>query len=211
MSYAVKEIFYTLQGEGANTGRPAVFCRFAGCNLWSGHEPDRASAVCRFCDTDFVGIDGPGGGRFASPEALAMAVAAAWPSSEAASRFVVCTGGEPLLQLDAALVAAAHARGIEIAIETNGTLEPPAGIDWICVSPKAKAPWRLRRGDELKLVYPQDGLVPDDLGEMSFRHFWLQPMDGPARAANTERAVRYCLAHPRWRLSLQTHKLIGIP
>jgi 7-carboxy-7-deazaguanine synthase len=187
-----------------------VFCRFAGCNLWSGREEDRAGATCDFCDTDFVGTDGAGGGKFESAAALADAIVRTWNGAPG-QPFVVFTGGEPLLQLDAALVAAVHARGAEIAVETNGTLEPPAGIDWICVSPKAKAPWRLRRGDELKLVYPQDGLVPDDLGEMSFRHFWLQPMDGPARAANTERAVRYCLAHPRWRLSLQTHKLIGIP
>ena len=230
MTYSVKELFKTLQGEGAQAGRAAVFCRFAGCNLWTGREEDRAGAVCTFCDTDFVGTDGDGGGKFDSAEALADAIVRTWNGVEsnigaypdrrtgdhfagicAGRPFVVFTGGEPLLQLDAALVAAAHARGIEIAIETNGTLEPPAGIDWICVSPKAKAPWALKRGDELKLVYPQEGLAPDDVGEVAFRHFWLQPMDGPARAANTERAVRYCLAHPRWRLSLQTHKLIGIP
>jgi 7-carboxy-7-deazaguanine synthase len=229
MTYSVKELFKTLQGEGAQAGRAAVFCRFAGCNLWTGREEDRAGAVCTFCDTDFVGTDGDGGGKFDSAEALADAIVRTWEHDLGACSyrrtgnhfagtcaapghpFVVFTGGEPLLQLDAALVAAAHARGIEIAIETNGTLEPPEGIDWICVSPKAKAPWTLRRGDELKLVYPQDGLAPDDVGDAAFRHFWLQPMDGPARAANTERAVRYCLAHPRWRLSLQTHKLIGIP
>ena len=210
MTYSVKELFKTLQGEGAQAGRAAVFCRFAGCNLWTGREEDRAGAVCTFCDTDFVGTDGEGGGKFDSAEALADAIVRTW--NDAPGRpFVVFTGGEPLLQLDAPLVAAAHARGIEIAIETNGTLEPPAGIDWICVSPKANAPWALRRGDELKLVYPQAGLDPDDVGDVVFRHFWLQPMDGPQRAANTERAVRYCLGHPRWRLSLQTHKLIGIP
>jgi 7-carboxy-7-deazaguanine synthase (Cx14CxxC type) len=211
MSYAVKEIFYTLQGEGANTGRPAVFCRFAGCNLWSGHEPDRATAACRFCDTDFVGIDGPGGGRFASPEALAKAVAAAWPSSEAASRFVVCTGGEPLLQLDAPLIDALHAEGFTIAIETNGTQPGLAGIDWVCVSPKAGAELVLKQGNELKLIYPQTGIDPESLQGLPFTHFFLQPMDGPDRLRNTQLAVQYCLEHPRWRLSLQTHKLLGIP
>lgn len=216
MAYAVKEIFYTLQGEGANTGRPAVFCRFAGCNLWSGREDDRAAAVCGFCDTDFVGTDGPGGGKFATAEALAAAVAAAWPArpggaTDAGRPLVVCTGGEPLLQLDRALVEALHRRGLEIALETNGTLEPPPGIDWICVSPKAGAELRLRRGDELKLVYPQPGAEPERFAELDFRYFFLQPMDGPAREANTEAALRYCLAHPRWRLSLQTHKLLGIP
>jgi len=211
MSYAVKEIFYTLQGEGANTGRPAVFCRFAGCNLWSGHEPDRATAVCRFCDTDFVGIDGPGGGRFASPEALAKAVAAAWPSREAASRFVVCTGGEPLLQLDAPLIDALHAEGFTIAIETNGTQPGLDGIDWVCVSPKAGADLVLRQGNELKLIYPQAGIDPESLQGLPFTHFFLQPMDGPDRLRNTQLAVQYCLEHPRWRLSLQTHKLLGIP
>ena len=211
MSYAVKEFFYTLQGEGANTGRPAVFCRFAGCNLWSGHEPDRATAVCRFCDTDFVGIDGPGGGRFASPEALAKAVAAAWPSSEAASRFVVCTGGEPLLQLDAPLIDALHAEGFTIAIETNGTQPGLDGIDWVCVSPKAGAELVLRQGHELKLIYPQAGIDPESLQGLPFTHFFLQPMDGPDRLRNTRLAVQYCLEHPRWRLSLQTHKLLGIP
>jgi 7-carboxy-7-deazaguanine synthase (Cx14CxxC type) len=211
MSYAVKEIFYTLQGEGANTGRPAVFCRFAGCNLWSGHEPDRATAVCRFCDTDFVGIDGAGGGRFASPEALAKAVAAAWPSSAAASRFVVCTGGEPLLQLDAPLIESLHAEGFTIAIETNGTQPGLDGIDWVCVSPKAGAELVLRQGNELKLIYPQAGIDPESLQGLPFTHFFLQPMDGPDRLRNTQLAVQYCLEHPRWRLSLQTHKLLGIP
>jgi 7-carboxy-7-deazaguanine synthase (Cx14CxxC type) len=211
MSYTVKEIFYTLQGEGANTGRPAVFCRFAGCNLWSGHERDRATAVCRFCDTDFVGTDGPGGGRFASPDALAKAVAAAWPSTEAGARFVVCTGGEPLLQLDAPLVAALHAESFEIAIETNGTQPGLDGIDWVCVSPKAGAEIVLERGDELKLIFPQPGLDPAHFEHLPFSHFFVQPMDGPERLRNTELAVRYCLEHPRWRLSLQTHKLLGIP
>jgi 7-carboxy-7-deazaguanine synthase len=211
MSYAVKEIFYTLQGEGANTGRPAVFCRFAGCNLWTGREADRETATCRFCDTDFVGTDGPGGGRFPAADQLAAAVEEAWPCSEAAPRFVVCTGGEPLLQLDAPLLDALHARGFEIAVETNGTVVPPPGIDWLCVSPKAGAPLVVDRGDELKLVFPQDGAEPERFAALRFRHFFLQPMDGPLREANTAAAVRYCLSHPRWRLSLQTHKLLGIP
>ncbi|MEO6055605.1 MAG: 7-carboxy-7-deazaguanine synthase [Gemmatimonadales bacterium] len=212
MSYAVKEIFYTLQGEGANAGRPAVFCRFAGCNLWTGREADRADAVCRFCDTDFVGTDGPGGGSFRTPESLAAAVAAAWPPGEPLARpLVVCTGGEPLLQLDPPLIAALAARGFEIAVETNGTLPPPPGIDWVCVSPKAEAPMVVTGGDELKLVYPQAGAEPELFGGLAFRHFFLQPMDGPAREANTRAALQYCLAHPRWRLSLQTHKLLGIP
>ena len=211
MSYAVKEIFYTLQGEGANTGRPAVFCRFAGCNLWSGLERDRATAVCRFCDTEFVGTDGAGGGRFASPAALVTRVAAAWPSAQAASRFVVCTGGEPLLQLDAPLVDALHAEGFTIAIETNGTQPDLAGLDWVCVSPKAGAELVLQRGDELKLIFPQAGIDPAHFEHLPFTHFFLQPMDGPDRQRNTELAVQYCLAHPRWRLSLQTHKLLGIP
>jgi len=210
VSYAVKEIYYTLQGEGANVGRPAVFLRFAGCNLWSGHEADRASATCDFCDTDFVGTDGPGGGKFATARELAAAVAAAWPG-DAKRRFVVCTGGEPLLQLDAPLVAALHAAGFEVAIETNGTLLPPPGIDWVCVSPKAGAALVLRSGHELKLVYPQDGLPPENVAGLDFRHFFLQPMDGPDRLRNTDLALRYCLEHPRWRLSLQTHKLLGIP
>jgi len=213
-AYAVKEIYYTLQGEGANTGRPAVLLRFAGCNLWSGREQDRATAQCGFCDTDFVGTDGPGGARFDSSEALARAVAAAWPAGRGAPgarRFVVCTGGEPLLQLDESLTAALHASGFEIAIETNGTLLPPPGIDWVCVSPKAGVELALRWGDELKLVFPQEGLPPESLEDLNFLHWFLQPMDGPDRARNTELAVRYCLAHPRWRLSLQTHKLVGIP
>ena len=211
MSYAVKEIFYTLQGEGANTGRPAVFCRFAGCNLWTGREADRETATCRFCDTDFVGTDGPGGGRFPAADQLAAAVEEAWPSSEPAPRFVVRTGGEPLLQLDAPLLDALHARGFEIAVETNGTVPPPPGIDWLCVSPKAGAPLVVDRGDELKLVFPQDGAEPERFAALRFRHFFLQPMDSPLREANTAAAVRYCLSHPRWRLSLQTHKLLGIP
>jgi 7-carboxy-7-deazaguanine synthase len=212
MSYAVKEIFYTLQGEGANAGRPAVFCRFAGCNLWTGREADRADAVCRFCDTDFVGTDGPGGGKFRRPEELAAAVAAAWPPGDPLARpLVVCTGGEPLLQLDPPLVAALHSAGFEIAVETNGTVTPPAGIDWLCVSPKAEAPLVVTAGDELKLVYPQAGAEPERFAGLHFRHFFLQPMDGPEREANTRAALQYCLTHPRWRLSLQTHKLLGIP
>ncbi len=211
MAYAVKEFFYTLQGEGANTGMPAVFCRFAGCNLWSGREKDRADAVCRFCDTDFVGTDGPGGGRFATADELARAVEAAWPEASQAHRFVVCTGGEPLLQLDAILVDALHARGFRIAIETNGTLPVPEGIDWTCVSPKVRAPLVVTRGDELKLVYPQEGATPERFEGLDFRHFSLQPMDGPTRESNTRLALEYCKAHPRWRLSLQVHKLLGIP
>ena len=211
MAYAVKEIFYTLQGEGANTGRAAVFCRFAGCNLWTGREEDRADATCQFCDTDFVGTDGPGGGRFATAADLAAAVAVAWPESTPGRRFVVCTGGEPLLQLDPGLLEALHREGFEIAVETNGTQLPPEGIDWLCVSPKAGATLAVRAGDEIKLVFPQEGAEPDRFERLEFRHFFLQPMDGPEREANTRAALRYCLAHPRWRLSLQTHKLLGIP
>lgn len=213
MSYAVKEIFYTLQGEGANTGRPAVFCRFSGCNLWSGREADRPTASCQFCDTDFIGTDGPGGGKFSSAEALATAVATTWPqpASFRGPRFVVCTGGEPLLQLDAPLIAMLHAHGFEIAIETNGTLPPPPGIDWICVSPKAGTELVVASGQELKLVFPQEGAEPELFEKLDFQHFFLQPMDGPDRVRNTREAVRYCLEHPRWRLSLQTHKLLGIP
>ena len=209
MSYSVKEIFLTLQGEGGQAGRPAVFCRFAGCNLWSGRERDRARAVCNFCDTDFVGMDGPGGGRFASAEALADAVEGAWRGG-AHDRLVVLTGGEPLLQLDAALIAALHARGFSLALETNGTLPAPAGVDWICVSPKADAPVVQTRGQELKLVFPQPGVDPARFEELQFERFLLQPMDGPDRLANTEAAIAYCLAHPRWRLSVQTHKYLGI-
>jgi 7-carboxy-7-deazaguanine synthase (Cx14CxxC type) len=208
--YSVKEIFYTLQGEGANAGRPAVFCRFAGCNLWTGREQDRAAAVCTFCDTDFVGTDGEGGGKFADATALAAAVERTWTGG-ASGRFVVCTGGEPLLQLDRELIEAMHARGFEIAVETNGTVEAPDGLDWICVSPKADAALKLTRGDELKLVYPQEKARPDRFEALVFRYFYLQPMDGPHVAENTKAATAYCLAHPKWRLSLQTHKLIGIP
>lgn len=207
--YTVKEIFYTLQGEGANAGRPAVFCRFSGCNLWTGRESDRATAVCDFCDTDFVGV-GPDGGKFGSAAALADAVASRWPAAEESRRFVVCTGGEPLLQLDASAVDALHARGFEIAVETNGTQEPPPGLDWICVSPKARAPLVLRHGNELKLVFPQPDLDPASLEHLSFSEFFLQPMDGPEQAENTRRAIEYCLAHPRWRLSVQMHKAWGI-
>jgi 7-carboxy-7-deazaguanine synthase (Cx14CxxC type) len=210
MSYAVKEIFYTLQGEGAHAGRPAVFLRFAGCNLWSGREEDRAGAACRFCDTDFVGTDGSAGGRYASAAALAGAVAAHWPAGHAGERFVVCTGGEPLLQLDSALVAALHAAGFLIAVETNGTLPPPEGIDWLCVSPKAGAPLRVTRGDELKLVIPQPGIAPADFAGFAFGRFSVQPMDGPDLQRNLRLAVEFCLANPQWRLSLQTHKAIGI-
>ena len=211
MSYAVKEIFHTLQGEGANAGRPAVFCRFSGCNLWSGRERDRASAICQFCDTDFVGTDGEGGGRFAEADDLARAVAEKWTAVEAGRRFVVCTGGEPLLQLDAALIAAFHAEGFEIAVETNGTIAAPEGIDWLCVSPKAGATLVQESGDELKLVYPQAGAEPERFRHLRFGSYYLQPMDGPALQENTSAAVAYCLAHPQWRLSVQTHKVIGIP
>jgi 7-carboxy-7-deazaguanine synthase len=217
MSYTVKEIFYTLQGEGANSGRPAVFCRFAGCNLWTGRESDRARAVCTFCDTDFVGV-GPDGGRFASAEALAEAVLGRWPAAwvregraTGGRPLVVCTGGEPLLQLDETAIEALHARGFEVAVETNGTQAAVPGLDWICVSPKAGAPLVQRSGDELKLVFPQPGLLPEALEGLDFRHLLLQPMDGPDRLANTAAAVAYCQRHPRWRLSVQTHKMIGIP
>jgi 7-carboxy-7-deazaguanine synthase (Cx14CxxC type) len=207
--YAVKEIFLTLQGEGAQAGRTAVFCRFAGCNLWSGRERDRATAVCTFCDTDFVGTDGQGGGRFDTAPALAADLAGYWPAGQG-NRLAVLTGGEPLLQLDAPLVDALHAQGFTIAIETNGTLQPPAGVDWICVSPKAAAPLALTTGDELKLVYPQPLALPERFEQLDFRHFLLQPMDGPDAARNTQAAVDYCLAHPQWRLSLQTHKVLGL-
>jgi 7-carboxy-7-deazaguanine synthase len=209
MTYQVKEIYYTLQGEGARTGRAAVFLRFAGCNLWSGHERDRAGAVCRFCDTEFVGTDGPGGGKFITAKDLTNAVAKQWPGGNAP--YVVCTGGEPLLQIDKELIAALHAKGFEIGIETNGTIEPPGGIDWICVSPKAEAPLVLQHGQELKLVYPQAGGEPERYAALAFEHFFLQPMDGSSRDKNTRAAAEYCLHHPQWRLSLQTHKLIGIP
>ncbi|HZZ67131.1 MAG TPA: 7-carboxy-7-deazaguanine synthase [Phenylobacterium sp.] len=209
MSYAVKEIFLTLQGEGGQAGRPAVFCRFAGCNLWSGREEDRTAAVCNFCDTDFVGLDGPGGGRFADAGALAAAVEAAWRGG-AENRLVVLTGGEPLLQLDAALIAALHERGFSLALETNGTIAAPPGVDWICVSPKAQAPVVQTTGQELKLVYPQAGVDPARFEGLAFDRFLLQPMDGQNRAENTQAAIAYCLAHPRWRLSVQTHKYLGI-
>lgn len=208
--YAVKEIFLTLQGEGAHTGRAAVFCRFSGCNLWSGQENDRGRAICRFCDTNFVGTDGTGGGRFFNAEDLAAAIERVWAGG-GMNRFVVFTGGEPLLQLDAALIEAVHARGFEAAVETNGTLASPPGIDWLCVSPKAGAPLVANAGSELKLVFPQPGLMPDALTSLAFSHFWLQPMDGCDLAANTAAAIAYCLDHPRWRLSLQTHKYTGMP
>lgn len=212
MTYSVKEIYYTLQGEGANTGRPAVFCRFAGCNLWTGREEDRESATCWFCDTDFVGTNGPGGGKFRTPEGLAAAVADHWPaySQDEGQRLVVCTGGEPLLQLDEPAVKALHAVGFEVAVETNGTQQPPPGLDWICVSPKEGAPLELKTGNELKLVYPQQTARPEAFEDLAFEHFFLQPLDGPEIEKNTKEAVRYCLEHPQWRLSLQTHKYIGI-
>lgn len=210
MVYSVKEIYYTLQGEGVHTGRPAVFCRFAGCNLWTGREVDRAGAECSFCDTDFVGTDGPGGGRFESAAEMARAVRAAWPD-DAAKPFVVCTGGEPLLQMDDALVVALHEQGFEVAVETNGTIEAPAGLDWICVSPKGGNDLILTEGDELKLVYPQNSVDPEDFERLTFKHFVLQPMDGPEYGRNTGLAIDYCRQHPRWRLGLQSHKYLGIP
>ena len=210
MTYAVKELYYTLQGEGMQAGRPAVFCRFAGCNLWTGREDDRHRAICKFCDTDFVGTDGPGGGKFAAAPALADAAHSLWPDA-AGSGYIVCTGGEPALQLDDALVKAFHARGFEVAIETNGTTPLARGIDWICMSPKAGTTPVVREGDELKLVYPQPEAPPEAFEEFGFRHFLLQPMDGPDRERNTRLAMDYCLSHPKWRLSLQTHKYLGIP
>jgi len=210
VSYAVKELFLTLQGEGGQAGRAAVFCRFAGCNLWSGREEDRASAVCTFCDTDFVGLDGAGGGRFADATALARAAKALWRGGPGEPALVVCTGGEPLLQLDAALIDAFHAEGFEVAVETNGTLPAPPGLDWICVSPKADAPLAQTAGQELKLVFPQPGVDPRAFEGLAFDRFLLQPMDGPDVADNTRQAIAYCLAHPRWRLSSQTHKALGL-
>ena len=210
MTYAVKELFVTLQGEGGQTGRRAVFLRFAGCNLWTGRKKDRITAVCTFCDTDFVGTDGPGGGKFADADTLADAASATW-GNPGAHRLVVCTGGEPLLQLDPPLIAALHARGFEIAIESNGTQDAPDGIDWICVSPKAAAPLKLTHGQELKLVFPQPLAMPDRFEHLDFEHFFLQPMDGPGREANTQAAIAWCLDHPQWRLSLQTHKMTGLP
>ncbi|WP_215761609.1 7-carboxy-7-deazaguanine synthase [Acetobacter sp. P1H12_c] len=214
MSYMVKEMFLTLQGEGGQAGRPAVFCRFAGCNLWSGREADRAEAICQFCDTDFIGTDGEGGGKFETAEKLAETIASFWPESGNAMTLpglVVFTGGEPLLQLDAPLIKAMHARNFSIAVESNGTLTAPEGLDWLCISPKAGAPLEQKSGTELKLVYPQIGLDPATLEELDFQYFWLQPMDGPNQQENTQAAIRYCLAHPKWGLSLQTHKLTGIP
>jgi 7-carboxy-7-deazaguanine synthase (Cx14CxxC type) len=209
MTYSVKEIYYTLQGEGARAGRPAVFLRFAGCNLWTGLERDRSTAVCRFCDTQFVGTDGSGGGKFLAARELASAVAEKWPGG--GRPYVVCTGGEPLLQLDNAAVSALHAEGFEVGVETNGTQAPPQGLDWICVSPKAEADLVLKTGNELKLIFPQTGAEPERYAGLTFDHFFLQPMDCADREANTRAAIHYCLVHPKWRLSLQTHKLIGIP
>ncbi len=211
MTYSVKEMFYTLQGEGTHAGRPSVFLRFSGCNLWSGREQDRASAVCQFCDTDFIGTDGEGGGKFADSDSLAVAVAALWPKPDQGKPYVVCTGGEPLLQLDAPLIDALHIQGFEIAVETNGTIAAPADIDWICVSPKANAALLQKSGHELKLVYPQILAMPDRFTSLDFYSFFLQPMDGPKAQENTAAAVAYCLANPQWRLSLQTHKMLGIP
>lgn len=216
MAYAVKEIYYTLQGEGAHTGRPAVFLRFAGCNLWTGQEADRATAVCNFCDTDFLGSDGPGGGKFAHAVDLAQAVLAQWPQSPAtparkAAPFVVCTGGEPLLQLDRPLIDELHAAGFTVAVETNGTLQPPEGIDWLCVSPKAGTELVVTSGNELKLVHPQLGLNPADYLHLEFDYFYLQPMDGSQREQNQQLVAEYCLAHPQWRVGLQAHKILGLP
>ncbi len=210
MTYSVKEIFYTVQGEGANTGRAAVFCRFAGCNLWTGREQDRATATCKFCDTDFVGTDGTGGGKFRNAAELARAVEAAWTPEDASRRFVVLTGGEPLLQVDDALLEELHRRQFFVAVETNGTIVPPAGIDWVCVSPKAGAPLAVSGGSEIKLVFPQAGLSPADYEQMDFDHFFLQPMDSPLRAENTRKVVEFCQQHPKWRVAVQTHKLIGV-
>ncbi|WP_424193202.1 7-carboxy-7-deazaguanine synthase [Ampullimonas aquatilis] len=210
MTYSVKEMFYTLQGEGAQAGRPAVFCRFAGCNLWTGREADRANAICQFCDTDFVGTDGVNGGKFVDAMSLAQRIASFWPA-QAKHRYVVCTGGEPLLQLDAVLIDALHSLDFEIAVETNGTVVIPAGIDWVCVSPKANAALLVERGNELKVVFPQSGQNLAALEKLNFKHYFVQPMDGPDQAANTQAAVEFCKAHPQWRLSLQTHKLIAIP
>jgi 7-carboxy-7-deazaguanine synthase len=210
MAYSVKEIFYTLQGEGGQAGRAAVFCRFAGCNLWSGREEDRSTAVCQFCDTDFIGTDGVGGGKFATAQALAEAVLKEWPAGAGGKPLVVCTGGEPLLQLDQAAVDALHAAGFEIAVETNGTQLPPQGLDWICVSPKADAALVLTSGTELKLVFPQALAMPERFAQLDFTHFFLQPMDGLLARQNTQAAIAYCMAHPQWRLSIQTHKVVGI-
>lgn len=210
-AYKIKEIFYTLQGEGAQAGRPAVFCRFSGCNLWSGREADRHKAVCQFCDTDFWGTDGENGGRYASAKSLAEKIASLWPDQQQGQAYVVCTGGEPLLQLDTPLLEALHNLGFEVAVETNGTIAAPPGIDWICVSPKANTDIILTSGHELKLVYPQANALPPQFEKLDFTHFYLQPMDGPQTAQNTQDCVAYCLAHPQWKLSLQTHKLLNIP
>ena len=210
MSYVIKELFYTLQGEGYYTGRPAIFCRFTGCNLWSGHEKDRPTARCPFCDTDILGTDGAHGGRYRARD-LAQEALQLWPTRNGDQPFIVCTGGEPLLQLDAPLLEALHGAGFYVAVETNGTLPPPAGIDWLCVSPKAKADLVVKHGNELKLVYPQEGLEPEKLSGLAFDHFYLQPLDGPRRERNTRLAVQYCLNHPRWKLSLQTQKILQIP
>ena len=209
MAYSVKEIFYTLQGEGAQAGHAAVFCRFAGCNLWSGLEKDRASAVCQFCDTEFVGTDGEGGAKFASARDLALAIAAKWPNGQE-RRYVVCTGGEPLLQLDEPLIDALHGEGFEVAVETNGTRPAPKGLDWICVSPKAGAEFVLRQGDELKIIFPQMGIDPESFRDLRFKNYFLQPMDGNALQENTRLAIEYCKSHPQWRLSIQSHKMLGI-
>jgi 7-carboxy-7-deazaguanine synthase (Cx14CxxC type) len=213
MTYSVKEIYYTLQGEGANSGRSSVLCRFAGCNLWSGQEEDRKTAACQFCDTDFVGTGGPGGGKFDTAQKLTTAITDTWLARvrEDQSRFVVCTGGEPLLQLDDGLIEALHSAGFEVAVETNGTLPAPTVLDWVCVSPKAGANLVVKSGNELKLVYPQKDISPKDFERLDFSYFFLQPMDGPSRDENTRLAMQYCLEHPKWRLSLQTHKLLGIP
>ena len=211
MTYSIKEIFYTLQGEGAHAGRPAVFCRFSGCNLWTGREEDRGKAICQFCDTDFVGTDGENGGKFASAQALAAKIDSLWPATYAPSKYVVFTGGEPLLQLDEPLIAAMHAAGFEIAIETNGTISVPPGVDWVCVSPKMGAELKVRKGDELKVVIPQPGQALDEYARLDFAHFLLQPMDGPDAAANTKLAIEMVKANPKWKLSIQTHKLLQIP
>ncbi len=213
MNYTIKEIIYTLQGEGAQVGRPAVLCRFAGCNLWSGREEDRARAVCRFCDTDFVGTDGSGGGRFESAEELAKAICDKWPKDlrTGARPFVVMTGGEPLLQLDESLISELHKLNFEVAVETNGTIHAPGGLDWVCVSPKAETDLVIQEGGELKLAYPQEGMNPADYEQFNFRNFFLQPIDGPERESNTRHAVEYCLNHPQWRLSIQVHKILGLP
>lgn len=209
MSYSVKEIFYTLQGEGQNTGRAAIFCRFSGCNLWSGRSVDRANAICQFCDTDFVGVDGDGGGRFETARDLATAIAQKWPTQHRGERFVVCTGGEPLLQLDSGLIETLHSEGFRIAIETNGTLPVPDGVDWVCVSPKAGTKIVVHKGNELKVVFPQ-ATDPKVYEHLEFEHFYVQPMDGPVQAQNIEASIGFCLANPKWRLSLQTHKILGV-